>query len=104
MAAPLERAMNLHDDMIGDDPERLAAADEFERRSHAMHRYADNYIEEHDLTESLISHVPLEPLRQVSHDRSKKDADHFIGEIKLARATNESQIDQKPDDSGGGEL
>ena len=125
--------MTPHDDTTGDDPELQAAQDEFERHTHAMLLYIDNYIEEHNLTEDMISHVLMElcvkfrmigyPLEtekpsasglKLDLDRfrhvmdnsvrgAKKDSDRFIGEVKLARATRKNQVDRKSDDSGGGE-
>ena len=114
-----------------DDPELDAAMDEFERHSGAIYQLVQDYIDEHDLLEEMMSVVLLNlsvRLRMVGYaldtekpsasglkldlDRfrremddgvraAKKDADRFIAEVKTARAEAETEADEEPDDKGG---
>src|SRR6266852_2707690 len=113
------------------DEEAEAAIDEFDRHSGALHQLVQDYMDEHDLLEEMMSVVLLNVsvrTRMVGYaletekpsasglkldlDRfrreidnciraAKKDADHFIAEAKAARAAVENGADDEPDDERG---
>jgi hypothetical protein len=123
--------MSSSDDLFGHDPEVEAAMDEFERHSEAIFDLVQNYIDEHDLLEEMMSLVLLNislRLRMVGYaletekpsasglkldlDRyrremedavrhAKKEAEHFIAEAKTARAEAENEAREESDDDGG---
>ena len=114
-----------------DDAEIDAAMDDFERHSGAIYQLVQDYIDEHDLLEEMMSVVLLNlsiRLRMVGYaldterpsaaglkldlDRyrremddgvraAKKDAELFIAEVKAARAEAENEAEEEPDDKGG---
>jgi hypothetical protein len=122
--------MSAGDDDFGDDAED-AIVDEFERHSSAVFQFVQDYIEEHDLLDEMMSVVLLGislRLRMVGYaletekpsasglkldlDRfrreveesvreAKKDAERFIAEVKSARAEAAHEEDEDADDSGG---
>jgi hypothetical protein len=126
----MEQAMSSGDDDF-DDAELDAAMDEFERHSGAIYQFVQDYIDEHDLLEEMMSVVLLNlsvRLRRVGYaldtekpsaaglkldlDRfrremddgvraAKKDADRFIADVKTARIEAENEADEEPDDKGG---
>jgi hypothetical protein len=117
--------MNADDD---DDSDLNAAMDDFERHSGAVFEFVQNYIDEHDLLEEVMSVVLLNismRLRMVAYaldtekpsvaglkldlDRfrremdeavreAKRDAERFIAEAKTARENAESEGDEEPDE------
>ena len=123
--------MSSSDDPFGGDPEADAAMDEFERHSGAVFEFVQDYIDEHDLLDEMMSLVLLNislRLRMVGYaletekpsasglkldlDRyrreiddavrhAKKDAERFIAEVKTARAEAENEAGDEPDDNGG---
>jgi hypothetical protein len=126
----MEQAMSSRDDDFG-DPESNAAMDEFDRHGAALHELVQDYMDEHDLLEEMMSLLVLNlsvRMRMVGYaletekpsvsglkldlDRfrgeidsciraAKKDADRFIAEAKIARAKAENEADEEPDDTGG---
>ena len=114
-----------------DDAASDAAVNEFNRHSGALLQLVQDYIEEHDLLEEMMSLVLLNlsvRLRMVGYaletekpsasglkldlDRfrreldgciraAKKDADRFIADAKAARAKAESEAEDEADDMGG---
>ena len=114
-----------------DDAAADAAVEEFNRHTGAVLQLVQDYIEEHDLLEEMMSLVLLNlsvRLRMVGYaletekpsasglkldlDRfrreiddcirgARKDADRFIAEAKVARAKAETESDEEPDDMGG---
>jgi len=114
-----------------DDAASDAAVNEFNRHSGALLQLVQDYIEEHDLLEEMMSLVLLNlsvRLRMVGYaletekpsasglkldlDRfrrelegciraAKKDADRFITDAKAARAKAESEAEDEADDMGG---
>jgi hypothetical protein len=122
--------MSSRDDDF-DEAESDAIIDEFERHSIAVFEFVQEYIDEHDLLDEMMSVILLGislRLRMVGYaletekpsasglkldlDRfrrevdesvraAKKDAEHFIDEVKTARAEAESESDEDPDDKGG---
>ena len=114
-----------------DDAASNAAVNEFDRHSGALLQVVQDYIEEHDLLEEMMSLVLLNlsvRLRMVGYaletekpsasglkldlDRfrreldgciraAKKDADRFIADAKAARAKAESEAEDEADDMGG---
>ena len=114
-----------------DDAASNAAVNEFDRHSGALLQVVQDYIEEHDLLEEIMSLVLLNlavRLRMVGYaletekpsasglkldlDRfrreldgciraAKKDADRFIADAKAARAKAESEAEDEADDMGG---
>jgi len=114
-----------------DDAAPNAAVNEFDRHSGALLQVVQDYIEEHDLLEEMMSLVLLNlsvRLRMVGYaletekpsaaglkldlDRfrreldgcvraAKKDADRFIADAKAARAKAESEAEDEADDMGG---
>jgi hypothetical protein len=123
--------MSSGDDDFGEDAEQDAAMEEFDRHSGAVFQFVQDYIEEHDLLEEVMSVVllgislrlrmvgyaletekPSETGLKLDLDRfrreveesvraAKKDADRFIAEVKSARAEAENEDDEDPDDTGG---
>jgi hypothetical protein len=126
----MERAMSSGNDDF-DDAASNAAVNEFDRHSGALLQVVQDYIEEHDLLEEMMSLVLLNlsvRLRMVGYaletekpsasglkldlDRfrreldgciraAKKDADRFIADAKAARAKAESEAEDEADDMGG---
>jgi hypothetical protein len=124
----MEQTMTSGDDDFG-DVESNANADELNRHIGAIHQLIQDYIDEHDLLEEMMSLVLLDlsvKMRMVGYaleterpsasglrmdiDRfrqeidgclraAKKDADRFIAEAKVARAKAENEADD--DDMGG---
>ena len=122
--------MSSRDDDF-DEAEGDAVIDEFERHSIAVFEFIQDYIDEHDLLDEMMSVILLGislRLRMVGYaletekpsasglkldlDRfrrevdesvraAKKDAEHFIAEVKTARAEAESETDEDPDDKRG---
>jgi len=122
--------MSSGDDDFG-DVESDAGTDEFHRHVGAIHQLIQDYIDEHDLLEEMMSLVLLDlsvKMRMIGYaleaekpsatglkidlDRfgrevdgclraAKKDAERFITEAKVARAKAESEADEEPDDTGG---
>ena len=114
-----------------DDAASNAAVNEFDRHSGALLQVVQDYIEEHDLLEEMMSLVLLNlsvRLRMVGYaletekpsasglkldfDRfrreldgciraAKKDADRFIADAKAAREKAESEAEDEADDMGG---
>ena len=114
-----------------DDAASNAAVNEFDRHSGALLQVVQDYIEEHDLLEEMMSLVLLNlsvRLRMVGYaletekpsasglkldlDRfrreldgciraAKKDADRFIADAKAAREKAESEAEDEADDIGG---
>ena len=114
-----------------DDAAADAAVEEFNRHSAAVLQLVQDYIEEHDLLEEMMSLVLLNlsvRLRMVGYvletekpsasglkldlDRfrrelegciraAKKDADRFIADAKAARAKAESEAEDETGDMGG---
>jgi len=114
-----------------DDAAADAAVEEFNRHTGAVLQLVQDYIEEHDLLEEMMSLVLLNlsvRLRMVGYaletekpsasglkldlDRfrreldgciraAKKDADRFIADAKAARAKAESEAEDEADDIGG---
>jgi len=114
-----------------DDAELDAVIDEFDRHSGAIYQMVQDYIDEHDLLEEMMSIVLLNlsvRLRMVGYaldtekpsasglkldlDRfrremddgvraAKKDAERFIEEVKAARLEAENEGEEEPDDKGG---
>jgi len=114
-----------------DDAAADAAVEEFNRHTGAVLQLVQDYIEEHDLLEEMMSLVLLNlsvRLRMVGYaletekpsasglkldlDRfrreldgciraAKKDADRFIADAKAARAKAESEAEDEADDMGG---
>jgi len=123
--------MGSGDDDFDDDADLDAAMDEFDRHSGAIYQLVQDYIDEHDLLEEMMSVVLLNlsvRLRMVGYaldtekpsaaglkldlDRfrremddgvraAKKDAELFIAEVKAARVEAENEADEEPDDKGG---
>lgn len=121
--------MSAGDDDFG-DARTKAAMDEVERHSAALYQLVQQYMDEHDLLEEMMSVVLLNlsmRMRMVSYaletekpsasglkfdlDRlrgevdsciraAKKGADRFIAEAKAARAKAETEADEEPDDNG----
>jgi hypothetical protein len=126
----MERAMSSGNDDF-DDAASNAVVDEFNRHTGAVLQLVQDYIEEHDLLEEMMSLVLLNlsvRLRMVGYaletekpsvsglkldlDRfrreldgciraAKKDADRFIADAKAARAKAESEAEDEADDMGG---
>jgi hypothetical protein len=126
----MERAMSSGNDDF-DDAASNAAVSEFDQHSGALLQVVQDYIEEHDLLEEMMSLVLLNlsvRLRMVGYaletekpsasglkldlDRfrreldgciraAKKDADRFIADAKAARAKAESEAEDEADDIGG---
>jgi hypothetical protein len=126
----MEQAMSSGDDDF-DDATSNAAVDEFNRHTGAIHELVQDYIDEHDLLEEMMSIVLLNlsvRMRMVGYaietekpsasglkldlDRfqreidgcvraAKKDADRFIADAKAARAKAEKEADEEPDERGG---
>jgi len=126
----MERTMSSGNDDF-DDAASDAAVNEFNRHSGALLQLVQDYIEEHDLLEEMMSLVLLNlsvRLRMVGYaletekpsasglkldlDRfrrelegciraAKKDADRFITDAKAARAKAESEAEDEADDMGG---
>jgi hypothetical protein len=122
--------MSSNDDDFG-DAQSNAAMDEFNRHTSAIHQLVQDYIDEHDLLEEMMSVVLLNlsvRLRMIGYaletekpsasglkldlDRfqretdscvraAKKDADRFIADAKAARAKAENEADEEPDGTGG---
>jgi len=114
-----------------DDAAADAAVEEFNRHTGAVLQLVQDYIEEHDLLEEMMSLVLLNlsvRLRMVGYaletekpsasglkldlDRfrreldgciraAKKDADRFIADAKAAREKAESEAEDEADDMGG---
>jgi hypothetical protein len=125
----MEQEMSSRDDDF-DDAEADADIDDFDRHSAALHQLVQDYMDEHDLLEEMMSVVLLNVsvrMRMVGYaletekpsasglkldlDRfrheidgciraAKKDAESFIAEAKAARAAAESEAKDEPDDSG----
>ena len=121
--------MSADDDKF-DDAERDAAMEEFERHSDAIQQLVQDYIDEHDLIEEMASAMLMDMsirLRMIGYaldtekpstaglkldlDRfqrmmddgvraAKKDAEHFITEMKAAREQIENEDDEESDDKG----
>jgi hypothetical protein len=126
----MEGAMSSGDDDF-EDAKSNAVVDEFERHSGAIFQQVQDYMEEHDLLEEMMSIVLLSlsvRMRMVGYalesekpsasglkldlDRfrreidsciraAKKDADRFILEAKAARAKAESEADEEQGGTGG---
>jgi hypothetical protein len=126
----MEQAMSAGDEEI-DDAELDAAMDEFDQHSSAIYQMVQDYIDEHDLLEEMMSIVLLNlsvRMRMVGYaldtekpsasglkldlDRfrremedgvraAKKDAERFIEDVKTARTEAESEAEVEPDDKGG---
>jgi len=126
----MERTMSSGNDDF-DDAASDAAVNEFNRHSGALLQLVQDYIEEHDLLEEMMSLVLLNlsvRLRMVGYaletekpsaaglkldlDRfrreldgcvraAKKDADRFIADAKAAREKAESEAEEEADDRGG---
>jgi hypothetical protein len=126
----MERAMSSGNDDF-DDAAADAAVEEFNRHTGAVLQLVQDYIEEHDLLEEMMSLVLLNlsvRLRMVGYaletekpsasglkldlDRfrreldgciraAKKDADRFIADAKAAREKAESEAEDEADDMGG---
>jgi len=122
--------MSSNDDDF-DNAQSNAAMDELSRHTSAIHQLVQDYIDEHDLLEEMMSVVLLNlsvRLRMIGYaletekpsasglkldlDRfqreidgcvraAKKDADRFIADAKAARAKAENEADEEPDDGGG---
>jgi len=122
--------MTSNDDDF-DNAQSNAAMDEFNRHTSAIHQLVQDYIDEHDLLEEMMSVVLLNlsvRLRMIGYaletekpsasglkldlDRfqretdscvraAKKDADRFIADAKAARAKAENEADEEPDGTGG---
>jgi len=114
-----------------DDAELDAVIDEFDRHSGAIYQMVQDYIDEHDLLEEMMSIVLLNlsvRMRMVGYaldtekpsasglkldlDRfrremedgvraAKKDAERFIEDVKAARSEAENEAEVEPDDKGG---
>jgi hypothetical protein len=127
----MERAMSPGDDDL-DETELDAAMNEFEQHSNVIYEFVQEYIDEHELLEEMMSVLLLNMsvrLRMVGYaldteqpsatglkldlDRfrremdegvraAKKDADRFIAEVKSARSEAENEADEEPDDKGDG--
>lgn len=115
-----------------DETELDAAMNEFEQHSNVIYEFVQEYIDEHELLEEMMSVLLLNMsvrLRMVGYaldteqpsatglkldlDRfrremdegvraAKKDADRFIAEVKSARSEAENEADEEPDDKGDG--
>jgi hypothetical protein len=122
--------MSSNDDDF-DNAQANAVVDEFNRHTSAIHQLVQDYIDEHDLLEEMMSVVLLNlsvRMRMVGYavetekpsasglkldlDRfqreidgcirtAKKDADRFIADAKAARAKAEKEADEEPDERGG---
>jgi hypothetical protein len=122
--------MSSNDDDF-DNAQSNAAMDELSRHTSAIHQLVQDYIDEHDLLEEMMSVVLLNlsvRLRMIGYaletekpsaaglkldlDRfqreidgcvraAKKDADRFIADAKAARAKAENEADEEPDGRGG---
>jgi hypothetical protein len=122
--------MSSNDDDF-DNAQSNAAMDELSRHTSAIHQLVQDYIDEHDLLEEMMSVVLLNlsvRLRMIGYaletekpsasglkldlDRfqreidgyvraAKKDADRFIADAKTARAKAENEADEEPDERGG---
>ena len=122
--------MSAGDDDFGDAGSN-AALDEVDRHSAALYQLVQEYMDEHDVLEEMMSVVLLNlsmRMRMVGYaleteklsasglkldlDRlrgeidgciraAKRDADQFIAEAKAARAKAETEADEEPDDKGG---
>jgi len=121
--------MSSSDDTFGDDPEADAAMDEFDRHSHAVHDFMQDYMDKHDIPEAagadLLLSVALN-MRMVGYaldvekpsagglkldlDRfrreiddvirhAKKGADEFIERIKPVLAAE--KLDNDNNEEGG---
>ena len=114
-----------------DDAESNAAMDEFDRHGMALHHLVQDYMDEHDLLEEMMSVLLLNlavRMRMVGYaletekpsasglrldlDRlrgeidgciraAKKDAEGFIAEAKAARAIAEAEAEEEEPDDKG---
>ena len=121
--------MNSRNDGI--DEEAEAAMDELNRHGVALHQLVQDYMDEHDLSDEIMSLMLLNMsvrMRMVGYalgtekpsgsglkldlDRfrreiddciraAKRDADGFIAEAKAVRAAAENEIEDEPDDERG---
>ncbi len=120
--------MSSSDDLFGGDRDLEAFAEEMDRHGHEIHEFVTTYLDEHDISEGVASHMMLSlaiNLRMLAYgletakpsasglkidlDRfgreieevirdTKKHAEEFIAEIKAALADGAEDEDEHEDE------
>ncbi len=122
--------MSSKDDQFDDDPDLVAVVDEMDRHSHELYNLVTDYMDEHDVSEAMASHLLLGlalNLRMLAYgletgqpsasglrldlDRfrrevedvirdTKKGAEAFIDEVRSALADDDGDDDDDETDEG----